>query len=191
MDGWAVLSALKADASTADIPVIMLTMVDERQIGFALGAADYLTKPIDWTQLTASVEKYRHTAQSQSVLIIEDEEATREILRLAFSKDGWKVVEADNGRAALEKVNGLMPSLILLDLMMPEMDGFEFLVRLRQRPECRLVPVVVITAKDLTKEDRDRLNGEVERVVQKSTLSLKEFAAEVMAVTGVNRGAQC
>jgi signal transduction histidine kinase/CheY-like chemotaxis protein/ligand-binding sensor domain-containing protein len=183
MDGWAVLTALKADPSTADIPVIMLTVVDEKQIGFALGAAGYFTKPIDWGRLNSVLQKFRKPANHQTVLIVEDDQQARDMLRRALTKDGWQVLEAGNGRLALERLNGLVPALILLDLMMPEMDGFEFMQQLRQRPDCRRVPVVVITAKDITDDDRRRLNGNVARILRKSTLSLQELVTEVRALT--------
>jgi hypothetical protein len=183
MDGWAVLTALKSDPVTADIPVIMLTVVDEKQIGFALGAADYFTKPIDWGRLSSALEKYRKPTNNQTVLIVEDDEQAREMLRRALAKDGWQVIEAENGRRALEKLKDVTPALILLDLMMPEMDGFEFMQQLRQRPDCRLVPVVVITAKDITDDDRSRLNGEVARILRKSSLTMQELVAEVRTLT--------
>ncbi len=182
MDGWAVLTALKSDPVTADIPVIMLTIVDEKQIGFALGAADYFTKPIDWGRLTLSLRKYQQASDHHTVLVVEDEEQAREMLRRALTKENWQVLEAENGLVALQKLNGLVPGLILLDLMMPEMDGFEFLRQLRQRPALRFVPVIVITAKDLSDEDRRRLNGEVARILQKSALSMADLVAEVRAV---------
>ncbi len=183
MDGWAVLTALKADPATADIPVIMLTVVDEKQIGFALGAADYFTKPIDWGRLNSALGKYRKPTNHQTVLIVEDDEQAREMLRRALSREGWQVIEAGNGRLALERLNGVVSALILLDLMMPEMDGFEFMQELRQRPDCRRVPVVVITAKDITEDDRRRLNGNVSRILRKSTLSMQELVSEVQALT--------
>jgi signal transduction histidine kinase/DNA-binding response OmpR family regulator len=182
MDGWAALTALKADPATADIPVIMLTIVDEKQIGFALGAADYFTKPIDWSRMTASLQKYRTPANHQTVLIVEDDAPTREMLRRTLVKDQWEVLEAENGRVALEKLSGLVPALILLDLMMPEMDGFEFMEELRKRADCRQVPVVVITAKDITEKDRQRLNGQVARVMQKGTFQMEDLVREVRAV---------
>jgi CheY-like chemotaxis protein len=182
MDGWAVLTALKADPATADIPVIMLTIVDDKQIGFALGAADYFTKPIDWSRLSGVLQKYRKADGPQSVLVVEDDPATREMLRRALEKEGWRVVEAENGRVGLERLSAGMPTLILLDLMMPDMDGFEFMQKLRARPDGRLVPVVVITAKDITEEDRRRLNGQVARVLQKSTLSLEGLTTELRAL---------
>jgi signal transduction histidine kinase/CheY-like chemotaxis protein/ligand-binding sensor domain-containing protein len=183
MDGWAVLTALKADPATADIPVIMLTVVDEKQIGFALGAADYFTKPIDWGRLNSALQKFRKPTNHQTVLIVEDDEQAREMLRRALTREGWQVIEAGNGRMALERLDGLVPALILLDLMMPEMDGFEFMQQLRERPDCRRVPVVVITAKDITDDDRRRLNGKVARILRKSNLSMQELVAEVQALT--------
>ena len=183
MDGWAVLTALKADPATADIPVIMLTIVDEKEVGFALGAADYFTKPIDWSRLAATLQKYRRTPDAQTVMVVEDDPQTREMLRRGLVKGEWQVLEAENGWVALEKLNGLVPAAILLDLMMPEMDGFEFMQRLRQRPAFRLVPVVVITAKDLTEEDRRRLNGGVERIIQKGPTTQQEVLEMVRSVT--------
>jgi DNA-binding response OmpR family regulator len=105
------------------------------------------------------------------------------MLRRALTREGWEVLEAANGRMALECLNGPVPALILLDLMMPEMDGFEFMQELRQRADYRQVPVVVITAKDITEDDRQRLNGNVARILQKSTLSMQELVAQVQALT--------
>jgi signal transduction histidine kinase/CheY-like chemotaxis protein/ligand-binding sensor domain-containing protein len=180
MDGWAVLTALKADPVTADIPVVMLTIVDDKNMGFALGAADYFTKPIDWQRLSGVIQKYRKPAFPQTVLVIEDDERTREMLRRTLQKEGWQILEAANGRLGLEQLarNGA-PGLILLDLMMPEMDGFTFMKELRQRSECARVPVIVITAKDLTEEDRRRLNGEVARILGKDSTSRERLVAEV------------
>jgi len=188
MDGWAVLGALKSDPATADIPVIMTTIVDDKQMGFALGAADYFTKPIDWQRMHASLQKYRKPIDQQTVLIIEDEPVTRELLRVALEQEGWRVLEAANGKLGLEQLDGTVPGLILLDLMMPEMDGFEFLQELRKKPSCRLVPVVVMTAKDITEEDRKRLNGQVARLLQKSALPMEDLMAEVKSVTGLKSG---
>jgi DNA-binding response OmpR family regulator len=181
MDGWAVLTALKADPATADIPVIMLTIVDDKQMGFALGAADYFTKPIDFQRLHQVLEKYHVPANHQTVLVVEDDPQMREMLRRTLEKEGWRVLEAANGRAGLERLNDGMPALILLDLMMPEMDGFQFLQALRQRADGQRVPVFVITAKDLTDEDRRRLNGEVARILEKSSTSREQLVAEVRA----------
>jgi CheY-like chemotaxis protein len=175
MDGWAVLNALKADPATADIPVIMVTIVDDKGIGFTLGAADYFTKPIDWPRLLAVLKKYRKDQGGQTVLVVEDEAPMRELLRRTLEKEGWRVIEAENGRQALERLADAVPAVILLDLMMPEMDGFAFMQAFHQRADCRQVPVIVITAKDVTEEDRRRLDGQVTRILQKGATSNEEL----------------
>ncbi len=179
LDGWTVLTALKADPDLADIPVIMLTMVDDKNMGYALGASDYLTKPIDRDRLTAVLSKYRCEQVFCSVLLVEDDSATREMLRRTLEKEDWRVAEAENGRVALERVAETRPELILLDLMMPEMDGFEFITELRQDPVRRTIPIIVITAMDLTPEDRLRLNGYVTQILQKGAYSREELLQEV------------
>ena len=182
MDGWAVLTALKADPATADIPVVMLTIVDDKKMGFALGAADYFTKPIDFRRLHLVLEKHRQPAGPQTALVIEDDAPMREMLRRTLEKEGWQVAEAQNGKVALEKMDSVSPVLVLLDLMMPEMDGFEFMDALRQRGKSRHVAVIVITAKDLTAEDRRRLNGGVERIIQKGATRQGEVLEMVRAL---------
>jgi CheY-like chemotaxis protein len=167
LDGWAVLSALKADPALAQIPVIMVTITDDKEMGFALGAVDYLTKPVDWTHLADVVRRLRAAGATEPVLVVDDDPAMRDLVRRALEKEGIPVVEAEHGRAALERVARQAPALILLDLMMPEMDGFEFLAELRRQEAWRRIPVVIVTAKELTAEERERLNGQVTRVIQK------------------------
>jgi len=179
MDGWAVLSRLKANPATAEIPVIMMTVVDDRNLGFALGAADYLIKPIDWNRLTKMLEKHCADLSNPEILIVEDDPSTRDVMRRAAEKQGWRVTEAENGRIGLERVNHRVPDVILLDLMMPEMDGFGFIEALRRRPEARRVPVIVVTAKDLTAEDRSRLNGQAIEILQKGGYSTTELVEEI------------
>jgi PAS domain S-box-containing protein len=179
MDGWAVLSALKAGPDTHDIPVIMLTIVDDKNLGYALGAADYVTKPMDRDRLLAVVKKYGREKQPGSVLVVEDDPLTREMMRRLLEKEGWEVREAANGRLALEAMAQQRPELILLDLMMPEMDGFEFVQEVRRLPAWRTIPVVVVTAKDITAEDRLKLNGYVERVLAKGAYSREDLLGEV------------
>jgi DNA-binding response OmpR family regulator len=182
LDGWAVLTALKADPATAGIPVFMLTIVDDRNMGFSLGAVDYFTKPIDWQRFSSSLSKHRRPSDAQTVLIVEDDANTREMLRRSVEKEGWRAREAENGRIGLERLDEEIPAIILLDLMMPETDGFTFLEELRLRADCAAVPVIVITAKDLTTEDRQRLNGGVSRIFQKGETSAEELLAEVRAL---------
>jgi signal transduction histidine kinase/CheY-like chemotaxis protein len=167
MDGWSVLLALKADPDLRDIPVIMLTMVDDPERGFALGAAEFATKPVDRARLSQILKKYTCPCPPCPVLLVEDDQKTREVTRTILEKEGWKVREAENGRVALESMERERPGLIVLDLMMPEMDGFEFVARVRKKLEWRSIPIVVLTAYDLTAKERRRLNGYVETILRK------------------------
>ena len=182
MDGWAVLNHFKADPELADVPVIMVTIVDDRNLGYALGATDYLTKPIDRERLAAVVRKYRRAERPDTVLVVEDDAATRSLLRRLLESEGWTVVEAENGRRGLDVFAGTRPALILLDLMMPEMDGFQFVAELKRSPEGRAVPIVVLTAKDVTAEERVRLTGSVEVILQKGAASRDAILGEVRAL---------
>jgi signal transduction histidine kinase/CheY-like chemotaxis protein len=176
MDGWAVLSALKADAAVADIPVIMLTIVDDKNLGYALGASDYLTKPIDRERLVKVLAQHR---RDRPVLVVDDDAGLRQLLRRMLEPEGFTVVEAENGRVALERLDDVRPSVILLDLMMPEMDGFEFVAEFRRHEAWRAIPIVVVTAKDLSHDDRERLNGHVQKILQKGTYGRDQLLAEV------------
>jgi signal transduction histidine kinase/CheY-like chemotaxis protein len=188
MDGWAVLTALKADPVLSEIPVIMLSIMDEKNLGYALSAADYLTKPIDWERLAVVLERYHCARPPCPVLIIEDDANMRDMLRRRLEKEGWKVIEAENGREALERMAESRPELILLDLMMPEMDGFQFLDEVRKHESLRSIPVIVVTAKELTPEDRQRLNGSVEKILQKGAYGREELLREVRALVAAFTG---
>ena len=179
LDGWAVLTALKADPDLADIPVVMLTMVDDKNLGYALGASDYLTKPIERDRLMTILNKYRCDRPKCSVLLVEDDELAREMMKRILEKEGWQVAEAQNGRVGLEQVTECQPELILLDLMMPEMDGFQFLTQLRQIPGGQAIPVVIVTAMNLTEKERQQLNGYVSQILQKGAYSREELLEQV------------
>jgi adenylate cyclase len=167
LDGWTVLAAIKGDPTLADIPVILLTIVDEKNRGFALGASEYLVKPIDRDKLIRVLRRLC-SPSGGSILVVDDDEISRGGLKNALQQAGWKVAEADNGQIALTRLNEARPSAILLDLMMPEMDGFEFLDEVRRHEEWHDIPIIVITARDVTAEDRARLNGRVESVIRKA-----------------------
>jgi CheY-like chemotaxis protein/anti-sigma regulatory factor (Ser/Thr protein kinase) len=177
MDGWSVLRALKADPVLRDVPVIMLTIVDDKSKGYSLGATDYLTKPVDRDQLHHALARYHTPGESCSVLLVEDDKATREMMARTLEKSDWQVSEAGNGREALEQMTQVKPQLILLDLMMPVMDGFDFLLEMRANSEWQDIPVIVLTAKDLTDEDRRVLSGRVEQIVEKGACTHEQVVS--------------
>ena len=174
MDGWTVLLSLKAIPELADIPVVMLTIADNKNLGYSLGAAEFLTKPLDRRRFTSVMLRYKRKAPYRA-LIVDDDQSSRDMLHRLLEGDGWTVMEAENGRVALDRIGESIPGVILLDLMMPEMDGFGFLEELHKHDQFHSIPVIVITAKDLTEEDRLRLNGGVERVIQKGAYQRDEL----------------
>ncbi len=182
LDGWAVLSELKSDPAVADIPVIVVSIVDERNLGYSLGAADYLTKPVDRDQLLSVLAKHCGNRTRHRVLVVDDDAETREMVRRLLERAQWDVDEADNGISALDRIAGDPPDIILLDLMMPEMDGFEFLAQIGEDERWRALPVVVMTAKTLTASDRERLSGRVEQLVEKSSYNLDSLLGDLNAV---------
>ncbi len=188
LDGWTVLAALKGDPELADIPVVVVTIVDDRSRGYALGATEYLVKPIDRERLARVLRSLCGDRPLRRVLVVEDDATTRELIRQTLEADRWAVTEAGNGRIALERVAAGPPDVIVLDLMMPEMDGFEFLEVLRGHDRWRGIPVLVITAMDLTEEDRRRLNGGVERILQKGLYSREELLREVRNLLAAHVG---
>ncbi len=186
MDGWAVLTALKADPTLDDVPVVMHTMVDDRNLGYALGASDYLTKPVDRDRLVTVLNKYRNRSVAGPVLVVEDDDDTREAVHRALAHGGWQVAEANNGRVALQRLAEVKPAAVILDLTMPEMDGFEFLDEMRKNADWADVPVIVLTAKELTPEDRARLNGHVEKVLRKGAVGQEDILQEVRRLVAVH-----
>jgi signal transduction histidine kinase/DNA-binding response OmpR family regulator len=190
MDGWSVLSTLKGDVALRDIPVIMLTMVDDPVRGFTLGASEYATKPVNRKRLSQILKKFTCVRPPCPVLVIDDDTLTRSLTRAILEKEGWLVSEAENGVQALRSMQKNRPSLIFLDLLMPEMDGFAFAAEVRTRPEWRSIPIVVVTAQDLTSEDRRRLNGHVETILRKhgdSRDALLEQVRDLLAGSNVSR----
>ena len=182
IDGWTVLAALRGEPALADIPVVIVTILDEPRRGIALGAAGYMTKPIDRDRLVEILSRYRLADRSGTVLVVEDDEEQRRLVRELLGARGWVVREAVNGRLALDALKEGLPDIVLLDLMMPEMDGFELVAALQANPAWRDIPVVVVTALDLSAEDRRRLNGGVEQILSKSAYAPAELMKRVGAL---------
>ncbi|MFK5600577.1 response regulator, partial [Methylobacterium sp. HMF5984] len=179
MDGWSVLAALKADPDTAGIPVVMVSFVADAALSASLGAVEAVPKPVDWARLRTILDQFR--AADGDVLVVDDDADMRHRLRTVLERNGWTVREAGNGCEALDQVRHGVPRLVLLDLTMPVMDGFSFLDRLRDLPGCTEVPVVVLSARDVTAAERDRLS-EADQVLRKGDTSLQDIATELRKI---------
>jgi adenylate cyclase len=179
LDGWSVLAALRQDPELAEIPVIMVTILDEQRRAASLGAAGYLTKPIDRERLRGLMGRFRASARPTRVLLVEDDADQRQRVGGWLEGQQWVVQEAANGREALAHLQTDKPDVILLDLMMPEMDGFAVVAALQKEPRWRDIPVIVITARDLDAQDRERLNSGVQSVLVKEAFRPGELVERI------------
>jgi PAS domain S-box-containing protein len=179
MDGWSVLQEVKADPELEHIPVVMISIAGDKDLGYTLGAVDCLTKPVNRDRLRQLAGQYARPAGGGHALVVDDDEGIRSLFRRALEDDSWTVAEAENGAVALGRVEEQKPDLVLLDLMMPVMDGFEFVMHFRKLEGCSATPVIVVTAKDLSQKERQSLNGGVERIVEKGALTKQQLLAQV------------
>ena len=179
MDGWAVLQQLKEDPTTADIPVVMISMVDNAELGYALGVADYLIKPPDRKRLSEILKRVCVNDSPSQILIVDDDDDSRQVLASLIAKSGCTVREARNGQEALDSIADRHPDLMLLDLMMPVMSGFEVIAELNRQGLTGKIPIVVLTARDITRDDRARLDGQVRQIRNKSAISRDELLREI------------
>jgi CheY-like chemotaxis protein len=184
VDGWAVVAALKSDPELSEIPVIIVSVSDGtcRTVGMSAGANEYLTKPVDRHQLLRTMARMRRDSRADAagpILVVDDDESARQIIRRTLAEQNLAVMEAGDGLAALAAMQRTTPSLVVLDLMMRGMDGFEFIAELRRHETWRHIPVVVLTARELTEEDRERLNGRVQNILSKDAQTEAGLLAEL------------
>ena len=177
MDGWEAISRLKSDPSTADIPVIVVSIIDNKELGYRLGADEYLVKPVDRESLARVLHKFE--GHGKQVLVTDDDPVVVDLVRQLLEEDGWTVRSAANGQLALDEIARQRPDVVLLDLMMPVMDGFETLSRLRAEPATADLPVIVITAKDLAGEELARLRANTSRIIEKDGLDRGRILREL------------
>ena len=179
IDGWSMLSTIKADDQLSAIPVIIQSVSDDRDLGYMLGATEYLVKPVNREKLVTLLHRYMQQGKPKNVLVVDDDEGTRRAITQTLQRQGWQVDQAENGVQAMTQLAERQPAVILLDLMMPEMDGFEFLEQFHANDDWQDITVIVLTAKDLTPAERDVLNGGVERVLAKGTVNRDHFLEKV------------
>ncbi|WP_176556376.1 response regulator [Rubellimicrobium rubrum] len=188
MDGWSVLSQLKADPDLADIPVIMISMIREKGLAYSLGAADYLTKPIDWTRLKAALERQRGQPAPGIALVLEGDAGTREQLHDLLTGQGWEVAEVADARAALERMVERRPDLLLVNVQLPEVGGFDLLRELRRNPDLSGIPVIALTEGDLAPKERTHLRDQVRQIIQTRDDSMDELRDELRRIAAERIG---
>ncbi|MCJ2015142.1 response regulator [Methylobacterium sp. J-076] len=184
VDGWSVLSQIKADEMLAPIPVVMVTSVDQRNLAASLGAADYMLKPVDWSRFGKIVNQFRlaETDRRGTVLLVEDEAMTRMAMRSTLEEDGWSVVEASNGEEGLQHAVDAKPDVVIVDLNMPIMDGFGFLEGVRTVPGCADIPVIVLTGREFSADDRSKLRG-ASQILNRGDLASASLAERLRGLT--------
>lgn len=184
MDGWEVLAKLNKEVK--DIPVIIISIMAQREKALKEGAADFLSKPIDWNNFLDSLKRYCKFMPPAPILVVDDDSPNRSALCRVLVRDGWRTKEAMDGADAMQAMEKEIPSLILLDLVMPNMDGFDFISRLRENPKWQSVPILVLTAKDLSPSEKNRLSGHVEKVFQKGNYTRNELIEKIRSLTTVS-----
>jgi len=183
MSGWDILKRFKEHPSLSNIPVVVLSDSGEEKRSREAGVAEFLTKPLDWDYFVAILKKYKKTSRDFSIMVVEDDAINREALRRMLGKDGWNIVEAFDGPSTFDRLNeNELPGLILLDIILPGMNGFEVVQRLRQNPLWRAIPIVIISAKELTLEERGRLQGDVERIFKKGDVTCNELLQTIRSI---------
>ncbi len=182
-DGWEILQEIKSDPELKDIPVIMSSVVDNLELGFALGATDYLVKPVDRASLLKKLQDLSFATKkgrkSINILCIDDHVEVLELLTSILEPSGYNVIAARSGKEGIEKAITYKPDLIILDLMMPEVDGFEVVQRLKENPSTMEIPILILTAKDLSVDDRMKLAGKVETLMQKSHFTKEDLLMQI------------
>jgi CheY-like chemotaxis protein len=191
IDGWEVLNRLKADEATRNIPVVMVSVVDNPALGRALGAVDYFVKPVDAKSLLSRLSQYTFTTKVASepvrVLVVDDEQANLDLLQALLEPAGFTVLRAGTGRKGIEMARSEMPKLILLDLLMPDLTGFDVVEALRADETTRPIPIMVLTSKTLTEEDKRQLNGEVAGIFQRNSVAGTELTGWLRDIIGKRR----
>lgn len=178
VDGWGVLARLKKDAACRDIPVVIVSVEDNQSLGFALGAADYMVKPVNYSHLLSMIlvlTQAQNKTNTQTILVVDDDDSARELASRALEAHGFSVMEAKDGQEALDLLKEVQPAAILLDLMMPRVDGFQLIESLKAHPPWSDIPVVVMSAMDLSEEVFARLDGT--NVLSKANFSYSSLMA--------------
>jgi CheY-like chemotaxis protein len=193
VDGWEVLNRLKADEATRNIPVVVVSVIDNPALGRALGALDYFVKPVDGKALLSRLSQYTFTTKVENepvrVLVVDDEQANLDVLEALLEPAGFGVLRAGSGREGIDIARSQAPDLILLDLMMPDLTGFDVVEALRAEEVTRSIPIMVLTSKTLTENDKRALNGQVAAIFQRNSVAGTELTAWLQGIVAKRTGA--
>jgi len=192
VDGWEVITRLKSDERTSSIPIVVVSVVDNPELGLALGAIDYLVKPIEANDLIQRLNRFNLKRASATdairVLVVDDEPANRTLLTRALEPAGFTVVPASGGREAIELAKSMKPDLVLLDLMMPEVTGFDVVEALRADEATRDTPIMIVTATNLTEADKRLLNGRVSKILSRGSVATTDIVGLLKRVVAHRNG---
>jgi CheY-like chemotaxis protein len=184
MDGWDVLKYLKHDSETSNIPVIVISMLDDAEVGFSLGVVDYFVKPVEKNALVAALNNLKDALgiDMPKVLVVDDEPDAVELVASMIEPSGFEILCAYGGEEGINKSFSEHPDVLILDLMMPDVSGFDVVSRLKMDPETRNIPIIVCTSRDPTSEDIIQLRGDVISVMRKGEFARDELIREIEAV---------
>ncbi len=184
IDGWEVLKAFKGDPRVARIPVIIVSLLENHELGFALGAEDYFLKPLERRHFLERLQDLLGETDTtpRPALIIDDDPEVHQLLEEELEQAGYEVLVAQDGPRGLELAAARRPAVIVLDLMMPRMNGFEVAATLREDPATAGIPIVVLTAKELTKDDRERLHGKIQGVLAKAPMDRRLIVRSIREI---------
>jgi CheY-like chemotaxis protein len=191
-NGFETLVALRKDQETAHIPIIIVSIVDQKQVGFALGAADYLIKPIRKPVLLETIRKHvtLQNDDDATILLVDDDPRTLELLTEMLRSAGYETQSVQSGARALEVLSSKLVSAVLLDLLMPGMDGFQVIRHVRQEPTLKQLPILVMTGKNLTQEEAGLLSRETQALLRKTGAWQQQLIAEIGRVVGKDKQAK-
>ena len=178
LDGWTVYKKIKSIPLLSEVPIIIVTVGDYKKMAYDFGVKEFLSKPINWKSLSDTINKYKIETSKNHILIVDDDNVTRTILKKMLIKDGWSIAEAENGEDALKSIKDKQPALILLDLIMPIMDGFEFLNEFKNN-DYKNIPIIIITSKDLSEDDLKYLNENSSMIIQKGNYTKDQLVGEI------------
>jgi PAS domain S-box-containing protein len=185
-DGWQVLKELKRHPICKDIPIIIISITDEKKLGFSMGAVDYFVKPVNKDELLNAISKVPLRIQKQKehpkVLIIDDDKTAAELIQVILEAEGYEVIKTMNGKDGVRMAGSENPDLIILDLIMPDISGFNVAYQLKQQPATRNTPIIILTSMDVDEDTKEQMEGFITTIMSKSRFTKKDLLREINSI---------